>query len=136
MCAVLHVVSLPILRLDARQSGATLERRTPREGPLSRSVYSSTIGVKGSKLDHIDEDIHRLIATVRSKAEHLIRVIKRELGHAKTRYRVLAKNRSLLFALSNLLLMRRRLLALNTLYWSPIARPCKLGPLKSIVRRS
>ena len=42
------------------------------------------------------------------------RVIKRQFGHVKTRYRGLAKNRAhlfTLFALGNLFLVRRRLLA-------------------------
>ena len=51
---------------------------------------------------------------VRAKVEHPFRVIKRQFGHVKTRYRGLAKNRAhlfTLFALGNLFLVRRRLLA-------------------------
>ena len=51
---------------------------------------------------------------VRAKVEHPFRVIKRQFGHMKTRYRGLAKNRAhlfTLFALGNLFLVRRRLLA-------------------------
>ncbi len=69
---------------------------------------------KGNKLDPIDEEINRVIATVRAKVEHPFRVIKRQFGHVKTRYRGLAKNRAhlfTLFALGNLYLVRRRLLA-------------------------
>ena len=50
----------------------------------------------------------------RAKVEHPFRVIKRQFGHVKTRYRGLAKNRAqlfTLFALGNLFLVRRRLLA-------------------------
>jgi IS5 family transposase len=46
--------------------------------------------------------------------EHPFRVIKRQFGHVKARYRGLAKNGSqlvTLFALSNLWLARRTLLA-------------------------
>lgn len=69
---------------------------------------------KGGKLHPIDEDINRIIATVRAKVEHPFRVIKRQFGHLKTRYRGLAKNRAqifTLFALGNLFLVRRKLLA-------------------------
>ena len=69
---------------------------------------------KGGKRDPIDEEINRIIAMVRAKVEHPFRVIKRQFGHVKTRYRGLAKNRAhlfTLFALGNLFLVRRRLLA-------------------------
>jgi IS5 family transposase len=69
---------------------------------------------KGGRLDPIEEDINRLIAMVRARVEHPFRVIKRQFGYLKTRYRGLAKNRAqlfTLFALGNLFLVRRRLLA-------------------------
>jgi len=69
---------------------------------------------KGSPLHPLDARINRIIAMVRAKVEHPFRVIKRQFGHVKTRYRGLAKNRAqlfTLFALANLFLMRRRLLA-------------------------
>jgi hypothetical protein len=62
---------------------------------------------KGGKLDPIDEEINRLIAMVRAKVEHPFRVLKRQFGYVKTRYRGLAKNRAqlfTLFALGNLFL--------------------------------
>ena len=69
---------------------------------------------RGGKLDPIDEEINRIIAMVRARVEHPFRVLKRQFGHVKTRYRGLAKNRAqlfTLFALGNLFLVRRRLLA-------------------------
>lgn len=69
---------------------------------------------KGDKLHPIDEDINRIIAMVRAKVEHPFRVVKRQFGYVKTRYRGLAKNRAqlfTLFALGNLFLMRRKLMA-------------------------
>ncbi|VXC85429.1 transposase (fragment) [Pseudomonas sp. 8Z] len=48
-----------------------------------------------------------------SKVEHLFRVIKRQFGHVKTRFRGLVKNGTqlmTLFALSNLWIARRHLL--------------------------
>lgn len=52
-------------------------------------------------------------ASVRAKVEHPFRVIKRQFGHAKVRYRGLMKNTAqlmTLFALSNLWMARHRLL--------------------------
>ena len=69
---------------------------------------------KGSELHPIDEDINRIIAKVRARVEHPFRVIKRQFGYIKTRYRGLAKNRAqlfTLFALGNLFLVRRKLMA-------------------------
>lgn len=69
---------------------------------------------KGGPLHPINAQINRVIALVRAKVEHPFRVIKRQFGHVKTRYRRLAKNRAqlfTLFALGNLFLVRRKLLA-------------------------
>jgi IS5 family transposase len=51
---------------------------------------------------------------VRARVEHPFRVLERQFGYLKTRYRGLAKNRAqlfTLFALGNIFLVRRRLLA-------------------------
>jgi IS5 family transposase len=69
---------------------------------------------KGGELHPDDEYINRLIAKVRSRVEHPFRVLKRQFGYIKTRYRGLAKNRAQLFslfALGNLYLVRRQLMA-------------------------
>ena len=69
---------------------------------------------KGNPLHPFDERANRIIAMVRARVEHPFRVIKRQFGHVKTRYRGLAKNRAqlfTLFALGNLFLVRRRLMA-------------------------
>lgn len=69
---------------------------------------------KGGELHPIDAQINRLIAKVRSRVEHPFRVLKRQFGYIKTRYRGLAKNRAQLFslfALGNLYLVRKRLMA-------------------------
>jgi IS5 family transposase len=60
------------------------------------------------------EKIERRKASVRAKVEHPFRVIKRQFGLMKVRFRGLAKNTThliTLFALSNLWMARRRLLA-------------------------
>ena len=54
------------------------------------------------------------MASLRAKVEHPFRVIKRQFGHTKVRYRGLAKNTAklkTLFALSNLWMARRHLMA-------------------------
>ena len=69
---------------------------------------------RGGELHPIDEDINRIIAMVRAKVEHPFRVLKRQFGYLKTRYRGLRKNRAqlfTLFALGNLFLARKRLMA-------------------------
>jgi len=67
---------------------------------------------KGGELNALDEQINRIIAKVRAKVEHPFRILKRQFGQVKTRYRGLAKTRAhlfTLFALANLFLMRRKL---------------------------
>jgi IS5 family transposase len=62
------------------------------------------------------EKIERAKASVRAKVEHPFRVIKRQFGLSKVRFRGLAKNTAhviTLFALSNLWMARRRLLAMT-----------------------
>ncbi|MFM2449924.1 MAG: hypothetical protein RIS44_2374 [Pseudomonadota bacterium] len=58
--------------------------------------------------------VEKIKASIRAKVEHPFRVIKRQFGHVKVRYRGLAKNTAqlhTLFALANLWLVRRQLLA-------------------------
>ncbi len=58
----------------------------------------------------LTDKIERIKASVRAKVEHPFRVIKRQFGHVKVRYRGLAKNTAqlkVLFALSNLWMVRR-----------------------------
>jgi transposase, IS5 family len=68
------------------------------------------------KLGAILDEIEKLKASVRAKVEHPFRVIKRQFGHTKVRYRGLAKNTAqlkTLFALSNLWMARGKLMALG-----------------------
>jgi IS5 family transposase len=67
-------------------------------------------------LGAVIEQIEKLKASVRAKVEHPFRVIKRQFGHVKVRYRGLKKNTAqlkTLFALSNLWMVRRALEALD-----------------------
>ena len=68
---------------------------------------------KGSPLGAVLDQLEHVKARIRAKVEHPFRVIKRQFGHVKVRYRGLAKNTAqlhTLFALSNLWMVRRRLL--------------------------
>ncbi|HHT9769635.1 TPA: IS5 family transposase [Legionella pneumophila] len=71
---------------------------------------------KSNAVDKLIDEIERLKASVRAKVEHPFRVIKRQFGHVKVRYRGLKKNTaqlSTLFALSNLWMARAKLLVLD-----------------------
>lgn len=60
------------------------------------------------------DQVERIKAGIRAKVEHPFRVIKRQFGYTKVRYRGLRKNTAqimTLFALSNLWMARGKLLA-------------------------
>ena len=68
---------------------------------------------KDSPMGAVLDQLEHVKARIRAKVEHPFRVIKRQFGHMKVRYRGLAKNTAqlhTLFALSNLWMVRRRLL--------------------------
>jgi len=63
--------------------------------------------------DWMAEQAEKLKASIRAKVEHPFRVLKRQFGYTKVRYRGLAKNTAqivTLFALSNLWMARRHLM--------------------------
>ncbi|AUT49917.1 IS5 family transposase [Achromobacter sp. AONIH1] len=67
---------------------------------------------KTRESNRLIDELERLKASIRAKVEHPFRVIKRQFGHVKVRYRGLAKNTAqlhTLFALSNLWMARRKL---------------------------
>jgi IS5 family transposase len=77
-----------------------------RPGKRKALDRSTPMGAVMDKLEHVK-------ASIRAKVEHPFRVIKRQFGHVKVRYRGLAKNTAqlhTLFALSNLWMARRTLL--------------------------
>ncbi|UVE19027.1 IS5 family transposase [Pseudomonas sp. LS44] len=101
---------------DAGYTG--VEKRSEHEGrqliwqiAARRSTYKKY--GKRSLLYRIKRKIEKAKAQVRAKVEHPFRVIKRQFGYAKVRFRGLAKNTAqlvTLFALSNLWMARRYLL--------------------------
>ena len=68
----------------------------------------------GHPMGAVLDKLEQVKARIRAKVEHPFRIIKRQFGHVKVRYRGLAKNTEqlhTLFALSNLWMARRRLLS-------------------------
>ena len=102
---------------DAGYTG--VEKRPEHQGreviwqiAARRSTYKK-LG-KRSPLYKAKRKIEKAKAQVRAKVEHPFRVIKRQFGYVKTRFRGLAKNTVqlvTLFALSNLWMARRHLLS-------------------------
>jgi IS5 family transposase len=67
---------------------------------------------KTKTVEQLQEQLEKLKASIRAKVEHPFRVIKRQFGHVKVRYRGLKKNTAqltTLFALSNLWMARKKL---------------------------
>ena len=79
--------------------------------PGKRKVLDKT-----TKIGRLKEQLEKVKASIRAKVEHPFRVIKRQFGHVKVRYRGLAKNTAqlkTLFALSNLWMVREKLRVLD-----------------------
>ena len=69
-----------------------------------------------SPVDALIDQVEKIKASIRAKVEHPFRVIKRQFGFAKVRYRGLKKNTlqiKTLFALSNLWMVRHKLMAVQ-----------------------
>jgi IS5 family transposase len=67
---------------------------------------------KADPKDALTDQVERIKASIRAKVEHPFRVIKRQFGRVKVRYRSLPKNTAqlqTLFALANLWMVRKRL---------------------------
>ena len=68
---------------------------------------------KDNEADAMLDQAEKLKASVRAKVEHPFRVVKRQFGFVKVRYRGLKKNTAqiiTLFALSNLWMVRSKLM--------------------------
>jgi IS5 family transposase len=71
---------------------------------------------KKSLIGRMRRKIEYAKAQVRAKVEHPFRVIKRQFGYTKVRFRGLSKNiaqQTTLFALSNLWMVRKRLMGMG-----------------------
>ena len=100
---------------DAGYIGAE-KRVIPRHG-RSWFIAARRGKVKATEDDELRdtlEQIEHLKASVRARVEHPFRIVKRQFGYMKVRYRGLAKNGAqvmTLFALANLWMARRTVLA-------------------------
>ena len=68
---------------------------------------------KSKPLGAMIKEVERIKAGIRAKVEHPFRVVKRQFGFMKVRYRGLKKNTAqltILFALSNLWMVRDKLM--------------------------
>lgn len=84
-----------------------------KEGNLS--VLTPTKKPAGGALTEEQKAFNRMLSSVGAILEHPFRVVKRQCGFVRVRYRGLAKNTAqivTLFALANLWLARKRLLPL------------------------
>lgn len=71
---------------------------------------------KGNAIDAMVDQVEKIKASIRAKVEHPFRVIKRQFGFVKVRYRGLKKNTAqltTLFALSNLWMVRGKLIQMQ-----------------------
>lgn len=75
---------------------------------------SKVKAIEDAELRDLTEQIEHKKASMRAKVEHPFRIVKRQFGYLKVRYRGLAKNGAqvmTLFALANLWMARRTVLA-------------------------
>ena len=94
------------------KANRTIEHFEKEDG---RSVLTPTKKPQGGELTKKQKAFNRMLSAVRAIVEHPFRVVKRQFGFVKVRYRGLKKNTGqivTLFALANLWLARRRLLPL------------------------
>jgi len=71
---------------------------------------------QGTPMGAVLEKLEQVKASIRAKVEHPFRVIKRQFGYLKVKYRGLAKNTAnlvTLFALSNLWMVRKKLMGMG-----------------------
>ena len=92
-------------RLDAKQGVTWLVAMRPGK--------RRALDKENNPVDALIDRVEKIKASIRAKVEHPFRVIKRQFGYVKVRYRGLKKNTlqlKTLFALSNLWMVRHQLL--------------------------
>jgi IS5 family transposase len=108
---------------DAGYTGA--QKRVRRKVRWHIAARRGAIkAMKRSRLKRAIQELETLKSRIRARVEHPFRVIKRQFGYVKVRYRGLAKNHAqvlTLFALSNLWMVRKRLLATTGALRPPFA---------------
>ncbi len=111
-----------LVRASDREVYADAGYQGAGKRPDARSDVAWHIAMRPGKRRQLDpakpiealtDQLERVKAGIRARVEHPFRVLKRQFGHVKVRYRGLAKNTAqlhTLFALANLWLVRRKLL--------------------------
>jgi IS5 family transposase len=104
--------------VDAGYTGVEKRPEVVDQHPQTQWIVAAKRGkVKAlpeGRIKELTKELERLKAQVRAKVEHVFQVVKNLFGFRKVRYRGLAKNTAqlhTLFALANLVLAKRRLLA-------------------------
>jgi IS5 family transposase len=91
-----------------------MDRRLPRAEWHVALKPGKRQALRNTAAGRLRDGIERLKAQVRAWGEHAFRVIKRQFGYVKVRYRGLAQDTAQLhmrFALANIWMVRRQLLA-------------------------
>ena len=91
-----------------RGQSAAIHDIAPRAQDLTHKRYRHK-----DRVDEVEREKNRTKSHIRSRVEHVFAVIKLKFGYTKVRYRGIKKNANQVFtlcALSNLFLLRRRLL--------------------------
>ncbi|MDP2771002.1 MAG: transposase [Giesbergeria sp.] len=106
-----------MLRIHCMQQWFTLSDLAMEEAffdtPM-RPGKRKELDKENNPIDALIDQVEKIKASIRAKVEHPFRVIKRQFGYVKVRYRGLKKNTlqlKTLFALSNLWMVRHQLLA-------------------------
>ena len=111
-----------LVRPSDREVYADAGYRGADKRPDARADVSWNIAMRPGKrrtldqtkpIEALTEQFEKVKAGIRARVEHPFRVIKRQFGHIKVRYRGLAKNTAqlhTLFALANLWMARRKLI--------------------------
>ena len=102
-----------VVHADAGYIGAQQRVKSGKREWHIAAKRGAVKAIKDAKLKQIVEELETLKARIRARVEHPFRVIKRQFGFMKVRFKGLAKNTAqviTLFALSNLWMARKRLL--------------------------
>ena len=98
---------------DAGYTGAEQRARKRGRKWYIAAKRGKVKAITDGTLRDLTDKIEHMKASIRAAVEHPFRVIKRQFGHMKTRYRGMAKNGAqvlTLFALSNLWMSRKHVL--------------------------
>lgn len=106
--------------MDAGYTGAQKREEIVEKAPEAEFYIAAKRGkikaMKEGLLKMLAQGLERVKAQIRARVEHPYHIVKNLFRHRKTRYRGLPKNDAhlhTLFALANLVIVKRRLLALT-----------------------